>query len=322
MEKQRKTEDQLKADIYSVYLHCKEESSSSSRQTDFGKLCPAIFRWCTDYLFKGVPLKGWHKDFNVAHLMGEEIFNTVLRIFNGKNVPKDKDRFFNYLKKSLNRARFEYYRKQEESDIKISRNKRKQLQNIESIITIKEGNLGKKLTEDERKDIISRWFPSKWFGTSEYFFLVNVKNAVSLEKLINKDDSDTELNLLDKDIKSIFMESASATTHDNSISKHNAQIIQDALETVLNKKQARSRECYRALITGHIIEKIKDFECLSPVLSSEILEEFKITAKNPMQHEIYLKYHPNIKKESAEARSSEMLKKLLNDLRIIIKKES
>ena len=62
---------------------------------------------------------------------------------------------------------------------------------------------------------------------------------------------------------------------------------------------------------GFCIDNSIDFDGLSSVLDVEILEQFLKNHKISGQHEIYLKYHPNVKKESAGVRLLEMLKNCL-----------
>jgi len=46
---------------------------------------------------------------------------------------------------------------------------------------------------------------------------------------------------------------------------------------------------------------------------------YRKNGKKPEQNEIYLMYHPDVKKESAGVRASDMLKTLLNDLETALK---
>jgi hypothetical protein len=95
--------------------------------------------------------------------------------------------------------------------------------------------------------------------------------------------------------------------------------IRKAVETVLLSKQERTRECYRALFTAHCINNSIDFEGAASVLNAEILEKHLKDGKRLEQYYIYQKYHPEVKKESAEVRASEMLKTFFNDLKNAMK---
>jgi hypothetical protein len=52
-------------------------------------------------------------------------------------------------------------------------------------------------------------------------------------------------------------------------------------------------------------------EEIIPLLDNEILDTYQKNGKVPNNYEIYLKYHPEVKKDSASVRSTEMLKKFL-----------
>ncbi|MDR1839641.1 MAG: hypothetical protein LBQ93_08700, partial [Treponema sp.] len=84
----------------------------------------------------------------------------------------------------------------------------------------------------------------------------------------------------------------------------------------------RTRECYRALFTAYCIDNSFDFEGAASVLNAEILEKHLKDGKKPDQYEVYKMYHPEVKKESAEVRASEMLKTFLNDLKTAMKQKN
>ena len=64
-----------------------------------------------------------------------------------------------------------------------------------------------------------------------------------------------------------------------------------------------------------------DLEALSPVLDREILEAYYKTMKKPLYSEIYMKYHPNTKKDSAEARATETIKNFIFELSSVVRKK-
>ena len=225
-----------------------------------------------------------------AQEMGIEIYSAVQRLVKEKNtnVPKEANEFFRYLKTVLYAAEKEYYRNFAESSITIPRDIRKRLKNIDEIITAKESNAGRKLFEDERRQCIS-----EWFGIAEYTALMNLRNTGSLD----------------------------FTYHDDSFSQLDLSDIKDALEQVLQDTQGRTRECYRALFTGYCIDKSINFDSFYELLNNEIVEEYRISKEKPTQNVIYLKYHPGVTKNSAEASASKMVKDLLNRLRAIMKEK-
>ena len=281
MGKQRKTEEQLKADIFSIFSRYLSESSSDRRQVYFGRLCEAIISWCTNYL----SIK--------ANEMGIEIYNLAQRLVkeNNTKTPRDKNGFFKYLKKALYTAKAEYYRHNETGRIDIPRETRKRLKILGDIITTREGNAGRKITENERRQCIS-----EWFGITEYSELLNLINTGSLDFTSN--------NIGD----------TSASPQDEYFAKLGVLEIKAALELVLQNTQERSRECYRALFTAYCIDRSIDFEGLAPLLDCEILETYRKDGKKPRQHEIYLKYHPEVKRTSAEAMASKMINDFLKKL--------
>jgi len=50
MGKQRKTEEQIKTEIFSIYSRYMDEPASDRRQVDFAQIYGVIISWCMDYL--------------------------------------------------------------------------------------------------------------------------------------------------------------------------------------------------------------------------------------------------------------------------------
>ena len=278
----QKTEEQLKADIFNTYSKCREEQSSDRRQVCFGQLCDFIFRWCTSY--KIVPK---------AEEMGLEIFNAVKRIAE-KTLNEEKD-FFSYLNKTLKNAEAEYYRKDISNINKLPR----EVKDIEKFISLQENNAGRMLSEEEKIKIISEWYNKTEKKAKECLRRIENKNTVSLTAF----DDEEKANLNNNPEITFF--SKLGKTAD----------IRKAVESVLQSKQERTRECYRALFTAYCINNSIEFEGATSVLNAEILEKYLKDGKKPDQYEVYKMYHPKVKKESAEVRASEMLKIFLNDLK-------
>jgi hypothetical protein len=291
VEKQRKTEEQLKADIFNIYSRYVNETSADRRQVDFARICGAIISWCTDYL--GIK----------ANEMGIEIFNAVKRLVKDDNtrVPKDKKEFFWYLKKVLGNAKNEYYRNNVDGSIHISRETSAKLKLVEKIIATNESRTGRKLTENERRQYILNWF-----SVAEYTELINLKKITGL----NTGD-DNEIDLLNSEVKPSYMENVSFNPQDEYFAKLDMQKAKDVLEKVLQDCQDRSRECYRSLFTAYCIEKSMIIDDIIPLLDNEILEAYQKNEKAPNNYEIYLKYHPEVKKDGAGVRASKMLKDFL-----------
>ena len=282
MAKQQKTEDQLKADIFNVYTRYLDEPSSDRRQVYFVQLCDFIFRWCKNYLYK--------KDTDE---MGVEITKTVLSII---KIRKEEMDFFGYLINSLGNAQKQYNR----SSVKGFTKAPRILKNIEKILSEREGNIGRKLSANERVHCLCNWYswPEK-------------KSLEWLKLLDRKFEGDDELgneNPKNVPIVTIGIE-------DDFITRLDVRVVKEALEHLLQNTQDRTRECYRSLFTMYCIDKSMVAEDLIPLLDNEIFEAYRKDGKKPNNYEIYLKYHPEVKKESAWVRASDMLNAFLKKLR-------
>jgi hypothetical protein len=190
---------------------------------------------------------------------------------------------------------------------------------MESIITLHENTMGRKLSQEEKLQCISQWFNKSRDKALDFLKMINTKNTVNFTVFHNGE----EKNILDIiNIKPPYLSGSYDQPETAYLSKHNKEIFLETVEFVLLKKQERTRECYRSLFTAYCIENSIDFEDLSSVLDKNILDEYRETGKKPEQYEIYLKYHPSVKKDSAGVRSSEMLKKFRCDLRSFLKQKS
>ena len=318
MEKQLKTEEQLKTEIFSLFLQCKDEPSSDRRQVYSGQLCELIFQWCNSYPFQNIN----------AQDIGLEIFKLVLRIIkknSRQNIPKDENGFFKYLRKALYHANAEYYRTYESDSIKIPKEKMSKLKKIDEIIRMEESSLGRSLTANESVQCLSEWFGISPKEARKYLNLKKMKNIKGFTinshgNIISKDIYNSEK------VKIPYMNNSGTGPEQEFFSIINAgeslNLIKDSIESVLKNTQDKTRDCYRALLTVFCIDNSIELEGLSSVLDTKILEEFNKNLRIPNQHEIYLRYHPHVKKESAGVRASEMLKKLLSDLYIIINEKN
>ena len=293
MAKPLKTEEQLKADIFNVYSKCREEQSSDRRQVYFGQLCDSVFRWCTSYIF------------SETNEMGVEIIEALERIVKKENkTPKEETDFFKYLVTSLKNARAQYYRNNRSNIIKLPRI----IFDMERMILLQESNAGRMLSEEDKIECISKWFNIPPKKARKYLEMIDNKNVSSLTSF----DDDKEIAIPDS-----YNEPESAF-----FSKFNAFIIRESVESVLLSKQDRTRECYRALFTAYCIDNSIDFERAASVFNTEILEKYLKDGKKYNQYEIYLKYHPEVTKDSAEVRASMMLKKFMSDLVLLIKEKN
>jgi hypothetical protein len=302
---QKEKEEQLKNKIFDNYINFKKESSSDRRQVYFGKLCEYIYKWCRDYT-----------NFNINDI-GVEIVEIVKRLTNEEskaNVPQVKDEFFTYINKSFKMAKAAYYRNYESGIIKIPKGKILKLLEIKNVLRMEESDLGRKLTVDEQSYYLEKWFRLKKQEYQKYIDLLKIKYVGSIFEII-KDNK--EIDVLNTPEASCYY--ASNTPQDDYFSKLSAEAVCKAVckavNAILDKRQERSRPCLKALFTAHCIDNIKEFQDLSPVLDSEILETYQKNEKKPTQYEIYMKYHPEAKKSSAEVSASKNLNDFLKDIK-------
>ena len=300
MKEAKRTEEQQKDYIFDIFSKCHSETASGRLQVYYPTLCEQIYLWYRDYL-----------SINVDK-MGLEITKVISRFTKDENIakiPKDKDSFFKYLTASISREKMGFYREYNENDtIKIPKDKKRKLREVEDFIRMKESQLGRKLTSDEQIQSIS-----KWFKKQEYVDLLNLVNVDSISH--TSSDGNNEIDALN------LIYTHSFDPLDEYITKIDMETVLEAVKSLLDKKQERSRDCYKALFTLHCIENYKDFEKLYPVLDSQILETWQKDGKEPNQYEIYQKYHPNALKSSAEAMASKNLSEFLNDIETCLKEK-
>ena len=298
MKRHKRTEEQQKDYILDIFSKCHSETASSRLQTYYPTLCEQIYLWYRDYLSVDVDK------------MGLEITKVIKRFIKDENlskIPQDKDDFFKYLNASINKEKAGYYREYNEKDtIKIPKDKKRKLREVEDFIRMKESQLGRKLTNDEQIQGIS-----KWFKKQEYIDLLNAKNVGSISYPGN--DENSEIDALN------YIDTLSTDPIDEYIIKTDMETVRKAVKSLLDKKQERSRDCYRALFTLHCIKN--EIKGLYPILDQEIIDTFHKYGKKPKQYEIYLKYHPGIDKNSAEALSSKNISEFLKDIETCLKEK-
>jgi len=291
VKERRRTEEQQKDYIFDIFSKCHSETVSSRLQIHYTTLCREIYLWYRDYLLNDVDKMG----LEIA-----KVINRFLKDENITKIPKDKDGFFKYLTASINREKAGFYRENGET-IKIPKEKKRKLREAEDFIRMKESQLGRKLTVDEQMQGIS-----KWFKKQEYIDLLNVINVIGISSTSN--DGNNGIDTLN------FVNTLSDDPLVEYIMRTDMEMVLEAVKSLLDKKQERSRDCYRALFTLHCIQNYKNFEKLYPVLDSQILETWQKEGKNPNQYEIYQIYHPNAQKPSAEVMASTNLREFLSDI--------
>jgi hypothetical protein len=299
----QKTEEEQEKDIFDKYSQLREEPSSDRRQVYFGQLCDSVYRWCENHLF------------SETGEMGVEIVEALEQIVKeGNNTPKEKASFFNYLVTSLYKARAESYRNKKDI-IKLPRI----IYDMEKVIWSQQSNAGRTLSDEEKIMLISKWFNKSVEKAKIYLKAINTRNVSDLAFYAEG----KEKNILDsEDLELPYSPSPYEKPEDTIFSEFKASVIREAVESVLLDMQERTRERHRALFTAFCLDNIKDFEELTPVLDREILDDFLKHGKKYTQYEIYLKYKPEVTKESAETRASEMLAAFLNALNGKLKKKN
>jgi len=301
VKRHKRTGEQQKDLIFEIFTKCHSETESTRLQVYYPALCGEIYLWYRDYL--SIDLDK----------MGLEIANVINRFVKEENIskiPKDKDGFFKYLTVSIKREKAGFHRKYNENDtIKIPKEKKQKLREVDDFIRMKESQLGRKLTDDERVQSIS-----KWFKKQEYIDLLNLMNVSSISHAGN--DGKNEMD------SPKFADTISIDPLDEFILKTDMEIVMEAVKSLLDKKQERSRDCYTALFTLYCIENYKNFEMLYQALDGKILELWQKDMKIPKQYEVYQKYHPNAQKSSAEAMASKNLYEFISDIEIYLKENN
>jgi len=158
--------------------------------------------------------------------------------------------------------------------------------NQDDLIRMKESNLGRKLTENEQLSFINKWY--------DYDNAIKIIGT-SLTGTNNYENPQTDY-----------------------LNSEKTAIILEAINSVLAKKQDRSRNCYKALLTLHCIDNVD----LHSVLDSKIIEEYRQRTDKPTQYEIYQRFHQKLPKSSLESMASTDLKKLLSDLSKYLKENN
>ena len=303
----RVKEEQLKDKIFSIYSEYKKEESSDRRfDVHFPQLCEQIYIWCRDYRFK-----------DNIDIMGKEIAEISEDIINKDTFTQDKNGFFKYLFVSLEKSKFAFHREFDEKKIfTASKEKKRKLNQVRDFIEMCEHEMGRELSFGEKIKCASDWFKS-W----DYICLIKLLKYRRSSSAKNEDGE--IIDIIDNTEDPLIGKKIAIDPLDECISNADAKTICNAVKYVLEQKQDRSRNCYKAIFTLFCVENIRDYSGLSEVLDEKIVEYLTHNTEKLNQYEIYLSFHPdNTTKASAQVRSSDMLKNFKKDLETYLRENN
>jgi len=292
VDKQQTPEEKLKTIIYDIYTNLFCETASDKRRTYIGQIWDKIVLWWNKFNYHKIDAKE----------MGEEIFSVIKRLVkeNNENV-KNKSEFFYILQKSMKNAENEYFRKNGQDSIKIPREEKRKLKEVNDLIKMREDFWERKLTNDEKEQCIS-----KWFKKQEYIDLLNLINIGSISHGGNNGNS--EIDIID---------THSLGPLGEYISKTNMETVLKAVKYLLDEKHEKVRPCIKALFTLYCINH--DLKELYPILDQKIIDSCQKHCKKLNQYEIYQKYHPETDKVNAGVMAATNLHDFLKDVETCLK---
>lgn len=317
MEERQQKKEELKHKIYEVYSKCYDPSLD--RQKCTGQLWDLASRWCKEFIlindkeiFYEEKIKTKNDKVRISfNEMGEEIFLTIQNFINEEKMSKEE--FLHSFRAALVNSINLYHRNKAEGALREPRIKKV----IKKIIEDEEANKGRKLTQEEKINHIHE--------------LTSLRKETILEHLIIMDRK--FINFIhdydDKDEKKVESMAGRSLTAQGPVSDPKTEAIEDSiadifmneLEDFLNKAQDRTKDCDRAICTLYCVKKIKNYRKIKPILDAEILEMCESGKKLPTQAEIFLKYHPDDEKKSAESLASERIAKFKMNLEKAIKEK-
>jgi hypothetical protein len=299
VEEHKQKELKLKK-IEEIYTKYHNEPSSDRRQAYLGQLWEWVFKLCRRHIF-----------YTKTEKMGVEIVDEV-KLCAGKN--KTPEEFMKDLEPALYTARNLSYRNRVEGAIREPRI----IKRINKIIEDGTMNKGRELTPDEKVDYISRYIPLRKETILEHLISMDRK----IINYVQYKEEGKEVGVVESMADhSITMKKPVSAPEKEAMENIEAEIIKNALETVINKYHDKMEPFYRALFTMRYIKNNMNYEKLRPILSADILEMFEKNGKIPAQYKIYMIYHPNAEKSTAETNASQMSKKLYADMKNAIKEK-
>ena len=310
MKEHKRTEEQQKDYIFDIFSKCNNETASSRLQVYYPTLCEQIFIWYRDYLSINV---------NKIGLEISKVINCFTKDENITKIPKDKDGFFKYLKTSIYREKVGFYREYNDKDIiKIPKEIKQRKRKVEDIIKMKESQLGRELTYNERIQGISKWLYISEIEAKEYLDLINNKKFYSLD--VENSDNE-ENNILDSnELIPPYLSHTYEEPESEFFTNFNVSNVIEAVKFVLEKKNEKVRDCYKALLTLHCIKK--NAMGLYTILDHEIIDSYHKDGIKPNQYEVYQKYHPRVDKDSAGPMAAANLREFLKDIDTYLKEKN
>jgi len=316
----RKNTEKLKNEIYKLYKSCKEEASPSHRRTLLGQLWGQSLLWCKD-LFKYEESFKFTDGLEVEDL-GEGIYKVIKKLL---ERDFEFDEFFPFFKECLIKEKNDIVKREiGEKGIKTPRNKTIQIYKIGKHVEDEEKRKERKLFKDELADICEQ----HRMGIHEYELIKNLK---SVQRMIYRSkDTGDDIDTLDTykpqkkyDPNNPEENEGPYNPEKSFFVELNMKTVRECVKAILDKEKEKRRECCRALFTLCCIEN--DWVCreLLPVLDSDILASSILDkSERPTQKEIYLKYYPDNKEDSASVSSTRMIKEFLADLENAVKKHN
>jgi hypothetical protein len=273
-------EEFLKINIFNKYLDFKADNASDKQKYAL-QLRDLILRWSNIYFYK-----------DATYIYWKEITDTVFRI-----AAQDKEKFLNcdefikYLKVCLYHAKAEYYRTEEKKLINLPKGQKHKLKEIIEVITRRECEIQRQLSEYERVK-----YAAEWFNISEK----KIRNYLDNIALINNNGSfDEAIFDNENEINGYIQESVMINQQ---VESENNIKIHEAFKSVLENRYKTTKPLICALFTAQKKKKktgfdwlIDKFDWISEYFNNDIVEFYKIHGKVPTNKEIYKRMHPDVK---------------------------
>jgi len=289
VEKQEQTEEELRTEILVYYTKHLEEPSPDRRSFYLEQLQKSTFKWCR-LIFK-----------KKTEEMGVEIVKTIQYCAKNDKTP---EKFLDDLRSSLNKKAKNLYL----NEVKGALREPRIIRTFRRIIAMEEADEGKKLTQDERVNRILRYIPMYEKTIREHLESMD-------RKFINYvHDHDDEEEIVESMAgHSLSMQGTLSVPEDEAMEDSRARIFMNVMEDFLNKAQDRTKDCDRAICTLYCVKKIRNYQKIRSILDGVILKKWE-NGEQLTQADIFLEYHRDVDKKTAESGASERLAKFKKSL--------